>query len=452
MKLINKYILKSLVTPFILSLSVIVFILLTQFIIKNLDRFLGKDIPISVILKFLLYNSAWIFSLAMPMAVLVATIMTFGRLSSDNEITALKASGISYLRLLFPGIIFGLMIISFMIPFNLWLLPEMNHNIKKLSYEISRSKPDLEIKVNYDKNYFLNRVIHIGEKKNNEYLDITINDKNQHSITKSKSGTINSLSNGMIFNLKNGTIHQKIMDGSNKYRTIKFDNYQVAIPFNEKESKRNIARRDREMNFEMLINKIKEIDLSIINNITKNNEYVNKINAKEERIEKLENELKNFNNDKDKTRSNRIQIAMLKNDKTIFNEHIKRNNFNNKNLEIDKNKYTVEIHKKFSLPFACFIFILLGTPLGIISRKGNMGISVAISLVFFILYWSFITIGEYLADSGKLNAGISIWLGNIVLGVLALYLFYYSSKENSIHKFFNLDFLKRILRFKKRRN
>ena len=101
MKLINKYILKSLVTPFILSLSVIVFILLTQFIIKNLDRFLGKDIPISIILKFLFYNSAWIFSLAMPMAVLVATIMTFGRLSSDNEITALKASGISYLRLYF---------------------------------------------------------------------------------------------------------------------------------------------------------------------------------------------------------------------------------------------------------------------------------------------------------------------------------------------------------------
>ena len=182
MKLINKYILKSLITPFILSLSVIVFILLTQFIIKNLDRFLGKDIHISIILKFLLYNSAWIFSLAMPMAVLVATIMTFGRLSSDNEITAFKASGISYLRLLFPGIIFGVIIISFMIPFNLWLLPEMNHNIKKLSYEISRSKPDLDIKVNYDKNYFLNRIIHIGEKKNNEYFDITINDKNQHSI------------------------------------------------------------------------------------------------------------------------------------------------------------------------------------------------------------------------------------------------------------------------------
>ena len=96
MKILNKYILKELATPFFGSLIVIIMVLLSNFLLKNLDKFLGKGISLSVVLKFILLNSAWIFSLAVPMAILITTLMAYGRLSSSNEITAFKASGITF--------------------------------------------------------------------------------------------------------------------------------------------------------------------------------------------------------------------------------------------------------------------------------------------------------------------------------------------------------------------
>ena len=123
MKLLNRYLLKELLTPFATTLFIIVFVLLSQFVLKNLDRFLGKGLSFSVILKFLFLNSAWIISLAIPMAVLVTTLMTFGKLSSNNEITAFKASGIKYKELLKPCVFFGLTVLMLLIPYNLWILP-----------------------------------------------------------------------------------------------------------------------------------------------------------------------------------------------------------------------------------------------------------------------------------------------------------------------------------------
>ena len=130
MKLLNRYLLKELTTPFFTTLFILIFVLLSQFILKNLDRFLGKGLSFGVILKFLLLNSAWIISLAIPMAMLVATMMAFGRLSSENEITGFKSTGVSYFSFLKPGLLFGIIAVMLMIPFNLWILPEMNHNLR----------------------------------------------------------------------------------------------------------------------------------------------------------------------------------------------------------------------------------------------------------------------------------------------------------------------------------
>ena len=105
--------------PFFSSLFILIFVLLSNFILKNMDKFLGKGLSIGVVFKFLIYNSAWIISLAIPMAVLITVLMTFGRLSSDNEITAFKASGISFNKLIFPALIFGVLVFSIITPFNL---------------------------------------------------------------------------------------------------------------------------------------------------------------------------------------------------------------------------------------------------------------------------------------------------------------------------------------------
>ena len=144
MKILDKYIFKELATPFLTSLFVITFVLLSNFILKHVDKFLGKGLELSVVLKFIFLNFGWIFSLSVPMAIFITTLIAFGRLSSDNEITALKSSGITYFQILKPAVFFAIIVILFMIPFNLWILPEMNHNIKKLSYSISKNRPDVE--------------------------------------------------------------------------------------------------------------------------------------------------------------------------------------------------------------------------------------------------------------------------------------------------------------------
>ena len=213
MKILDKYIFKELATPFLTSLFVIIFVLLSNFALKSIDKFLGKGIEFIVILKFLFFNSAWIFSLAVPMSILITTLIAFGRLSSDNEITALKSSGITYFDFLKPAIMFALCIILFMIPFNLWILPEMNHNTKKLSYEISKNRPDVEFNEQLLNNLG-DKTIYIGRRLDkNLFEEIVIFDKksyNNHTTTIADIGNFISLEDGIILNLKNGSIHEKL--------------------------------------------------------------------------------------------------------------------------------------------------------------------------------------------------------------------------------------------------
>ena len=103
-----------------------------------------------------------------------------------------------------------------------------------------------------------------------------------------------------------------------------------------------------------------------------------------------------------------------------------------KSHEKSINSYRVELHKKFSIPFACIVFILIGAPLGIISKKGGLGTSVSISLLFFVIYWAFLIGGEELADRGLLSPPLSMWLPNIVLGIVGIYLCYIMVYEKNI--------------------
>ena len=104
MNILSKYIIKEHITPFLMALSVLLFVLLANFLLKSIDKFLGKGLDLLLLIEFIFLNLAWILALAVPMSVLVATLMAFGRLSSDNEITAIRSSGIGFLQLLLPNI------------------------------------------------------------------------------------------------------------------------------------------------------------------------------------------------------------------------------------------------------------------------------------------------------------------------------------------------------------
>ena len=399
--------------------------------IKHLDKFLGKGLSFGVIFKFIIYQSASILSLAAPMAILVATMMAFGRLSSDNEITGFKASGINHFDFLKPSLLFGFIIVFIMIPFNLWVLPDMNHNMRKLSYQVSKERPDIEIKENMI-NILYEKIIYvgdrIGEKSFSNFIIFNKESIKNKTTILAEQGTFKSLSDGIILNLYNGSIHENIKSSNNEYRKTYFEKYKILIPFSKINLDKNrvLIKNDREMDLKAILTEI-ELKKYEINELNDNN-YKSSIRISELKTEKEQLNIElNSENKKNNIRLNQIQTSI-----NNIKNNIRKNDKIIPLFKNDLNKYKVELHKRFSIPIACIIFILLGIPLGIVSKKGNFSISIAISLGFFIIYWALLTIGEFLGDEGKLNAALSMWIGNIFIGTLAIYLLYISSNENFI--------------------
>ena len=448
MRILSKYIVKEHISPFIMALFVLLFVLLANFLLKSIDKFLGKGLDMFLLGEFIFLNLAWILALAVPMAVLVATLMAFGRLSSDNEITAMRSSGTDFLQLLLPAIGFGTVITLLMMVFNNFALPEMNHKARLLSSDLSRKRPDLEFEAGYFIDTLPENNILLGGRKDDLFTDIIIfnkaSDISQRTVT-AREGTIETLEDGVLLNLTDGVIHE-LSSRDDEYRQIFFDHYQVIIPVDNLSLNRRDSsiRGDREMNYTMMQDKI-----------TSFHEKVENVRARvENRLSKealihipTYSTLEEIN-----LHLNRFQISVIDSLNIAAPKKVDTFKRRMKNLKrgiqsdfslINSylrsiNKYTVELHKKFSIPLASLVFILIGAPLGIMARKGGFAVSMAFSLGFFIIYWAFLIAGEEFADRGSLSPALSMWLPNLILGVLGIFLCYRTSREQ---KFINFEIL-----------
>ena len=154
--------------------NIITFILFINFLLRAIDRFVGKGLTFSTIVEYLFLNLAWIVALSIPMAMLLATLTTFGRLSEDNEINALRSSGISFITILRPPLFFGLSIAILLIIFNNYILPEMNFKARLLSGDIYRKRPD----INIDPGVFLDNIpgynMIISDKNDSTMVNVRI--------------------------------------------------------------------------------------------------------------------------------------------------------------------------------------------------------------------------------------------------------------------------------------
>ena len=460
MKKIDSYIFKEHLIPFILSLLVLLFILLANFLLKSIDKFLGKGIGFSVLIEYVFYNMAWIMALAVPMAVLIATLSAFGRFSSDNEITAMKATGISTFNLLRAPLLFAFIVACLMIYFNNIILPDMNHKARSLSVNMSKKRPDLQFTEGIFTEAIPNYSIYVDKRKNidgvNTFFDINIfnnrENSEQRTIT-AKSGTLGSMDGGIILHLKDGQIHE-IMNERKDYTIIDFTSYDIAVPIDNMALRRkNLkSRGDREMTYSMMINKISDLE---------NKKSTTRDRIKDRIINDSNVNLDDFGSKKDvNEKLNMYESAMIDSLKLIsnskslksFNRKIRnlKRGVNNDFRLIDNyqksiNKYLVELHKKFSIPVASIVFVLVGAPIGIMSRRGNFALSTTVGLVFFIIYWVFLIAGEQFADRGSISPMLSMWLPNIVLGLFGAYLIYINSRDRKKIKFeiFNLLFKKK---------
>tara|TARA_B100000700_G_C14984684_1_gene828190 strand:- start:289 stop:1686 length:1398 start_codon:yes stop_codon:yes gene_type:complete len=457
MKRIDRYIFKEHLIPFALSLLVLLFILLANFMLKSIDKFLGKGLSLGVLAEYLFYNMAWILALAVPMAVLIATLTAFGRFSADNEITAMRATGISTIKLLRAPLLFGIVVTCVMTYFNNQILPDMNHNARSLSVNISKKRPDLEFAEGLFTEAIPNYSIYVNkrEEKNgiNHFYDINIfnnKDSGSRRTITAEHGTIESINDGVILHLDNGQIHE-LMNKTSDYTQIDFEKYDIAVPIeNLALQRKNLkSRGDREMDYSMMVDKIDDIRTkrnNILKRIKTRVENESFLNVKDIDSKDIINEkLLSFEKRTIDSLSALNQPKVLKSFKRRV-KNLKRGINNDfrllNNYENSINRYLVELHKKFSIPFASIVFILVGAPLGVMARRGNFALSTTISLGFFIIYWAFLIGGEQLADRGTISPFMSMWLPNIILGALGLYLIYINSKDRKKIRFemFNLIF------------
>ena len=434
LKILTRYILKAHFGPFFFGLAVITFVLILDFIIDIFDLILGKGLGVLVVLEVFVLNLAWMLALSIPMTVLVSTLMAFGRLAADNEITAIKASGTCVFSLVKPVLVLSLGLSFFLFLFNDRVLPETNHRAKNLMSAIHRKRPTLTLKQGVFMNDFPGYSVLVEKihEKTSEISGITIYELKDNRIPvtiRAQRGTL-ELSPGkdrLTITLYDGELHEIDDQDPSKYRRLTFEKHVLHLSNLGTQLKLSDTQRrgDREMGIAMMKSKISEYEKIAEEHRTK----IGTI-AEEELQEYLpENSWKMLSEDlaiipkevKDRLYEEKKGVLrQLQTEARVVENALKQ-----------ISRYKVEIHKKASIPVACIVFILVGAPLGILTRRGGWPLALGISFFFFVLYWAFLIGGEQLADRRMVPAGWAMWSPNIVIGALGVYLLRYAIYETA---------------------
>jgi len=449
MKTLNKYLFKQSLIPFLLSVAVITTVLFLQFLIRAVDRFLGKGLDMFTIFEYLYLNLAWIIALSVPMSLLISSVMTFGRMAQQNEITALKSAGVNLYNIIKPAILFGSLIGIGLCLFNNFILPEMNYNARLLARDIYKKKPELSIEPGYFVDMIPQYTMIVKEMDGKDFKDVKIFSKNQKSeqtTIYANEGSLSSDGNMITIDLMDGEIHEIDLSDYDYYRKIKFKTHQIMISMDELMLNRTdeANRTDREMRIPQMIDEIKRNKILIsqiyerIDNVKKEigitNLNANTLESIQEEVEKLKQKHIEISSSGNELNDNSI-ISNLEDKQYILSLTNNARQFKNEftlieNYEKTNNKFKVEIHKKFTLALACVLFTMVGAPLGILVRNGGMTIASGLSIAFFLVYYILLIWGEQLADRNLLNPGLGSWLPNIILFISGMVILKLSNKKN----------------------
>jgi lipopolysaccharide export system permease protein len=440
MRLLPRYIARELVLPFIFALGIIVFILFINFFLRAVDRFLGKGLDLFTILEYLFLNLAWIVALAVPMAVLIATLMSFGRLSEDNEINALRSSGISFLTILRPALVFGAAVCLLLIIFNTRILPEMNFNARLLAGDIRKMRPGLDIEPGHFIDNIPDYSMIIRGKNGNLMEDVRIFSKESKDVQTSiysETGELSTLDDAIIMTLYDGEIHELDLDNYNNYRRINFEKHVITIPADDLMiNRRDTANRsDREMTVALMQEKkvkFAERKQRVEERLQETIKKVTDLEILPENFAKAQKLLNRYNEEiKQDTAMTAAQMR-LKERRLRSLERQAKNEFRLLDSYTRSwNKYAVEIHKKFSLPVACILFVLVGAPLGTLSQRGGFAVAITLGFGFFLIYYIFLIGGEEMADRNIVSPIIGMWTPNVILAFLGGYLTLHSVRERA---------------------
>jgi lipopolysaccharide export system permease protein len=431
MVILGRHILRTHVAPFVFSVVLLMFIFLLQFLMKYLDQLAGKGLSAAVIAELITLNLAWMLVLAVPMGVLVATLMAFGGLASTNQITAMRASGVSLYRMIAPVLLAAIGICFLLIRFNNDVLPDANHRVRALTSDISRKKPTLSLVPGLFTQLLQGHSILVKKtfEASNDLEGVTILDHSNPSVTSTITATRGTISfspdyRKLIMDLQDGEIHQTNAVQKNQYRIIKFVTHRIVMDaegFNFQRTQESLTPRgDREMSagaMQAVVDSIRRDETKTFERMraTLTNYVAELFSAHPSKLPPLSD--------------TRISTAVSM-QAGILRQSMDGDLMQRDWLATDARKFLVEIHKKYAIPVACIVFVFVGAPLGIMSRRGTFGVGASLSLGFFLLYWACLIGGEKLADRGALEPWIGMWMANIFIGSLGIYLTIRTARES----------------------
>lgn len=458
MKTLHRFIIKSYLGPFILTFFISIFILLMQFLWKYIDDLVGKGFEWIIIAKLLFYASATLVPLALPLAILLSSIMTFGNLGEHYELVALKSSGLSLQKIMLPLTIVSVMISFGAFYFSNDVLPAANLKMGSLLYDVRESKPAFNIKEGAFYNGIDGYSMRVGKKGSDGKTieKILIYDhtafQGNNKVLYADSGKMEMSADKqyLILTLYNGSSYEEILSTKENRIThplIRNTFKRHIIHFDMSGFK--LTRTDEELfknNYQMYnIKQLQaEIDTMKMKEVKKKEEFYNQVSKNYyARINSFKNDSAQKSSDTSTISQTNLlssftpaeQYTIIETASNIarsaraYSESIVGDLENNESLMI---KHLIEWHKKFTLSFACLVLFFIGAPLGAIIRKGGLGMPVVVSVIFFILFHVISITGEKSAKEGVIPPYIGMWLASAILLPIGVFLTYKASTDSAL--------------------
>ena len=368
-KIVHRYIFREILVPFVLGLSVFTFVLLLARLLKLIELVVNRGLPALSILRMLSYILPAFLEVTVPMAMLLAILVAFGRLSADSEMIALRSSGLSLYQLIAPVVVFAALATVATAGLSMYARPWGNRALKTALYDMARTRASAGIKPEIFNDDFPGLVIYTEriEPTGDRLSHVLISDErdpSQHNTIFAREAIMLSdrEAQAVTLRLLDGWMHSADSQKQAEYQTV-FQTYDVNLDLRQAFSEMRSQERD----------------------------------AKELNLPQLR----------------RAIVRKLQQGRPITSE-------------------LVEYHRKFSIPFACVVFGLVAVPLGIQPARAVKAHGFAVSLVLIFLYYIFLSAGQALAERGFVPAVIGLWLPNAMLGVLGLYLFFQAGRERAV--------------------
>ncbi len=465
-KRLHILLLRSFAGPFALTFMIVIFIMVMQFLFKYINDLIGKGLEFPVVSEFVLYLTASMVPMALPLAILMAALMTFGNLGEFYELTAMKSSGVSLVRIMLPLIIVTVFLSIGAFLFSNYMLPVANLKMRSLLYDIQRKRPAFNIVEGIFYNGIEGYSMRIDTKDPNTNMlyGIRIYDHTERKgntlVTVADSGymQVSADDQYLIFTLFSGRSYQEIeSDRKNKenftypHRRDLFQQQTILIEL----TGFGLDRTDESLfksNYSMMslgtLGHYEDSFRTEINDIYKNvNDVLSQRTYYNYRRAAGQAQIPDETQERDQLcyrlnldslyleleeryKAQTIDQALVQARASL--NHISTSRTNSESKVTRLRRYQIEIQRKFTLSFACLIFFFIGAPLGAIIRKGGLGMPAVISVLFFLAWYVLSMSGEQLARDSSLSPVFGMWLSSAILLPIGIWLTYKSMTDSPL--------------------